>query len=593
MNKKPLLVSHRGGRKEYEDNSASGFAENLAHGLRGFETDLHMTKDGEIVVMHNNNLDFTTTGFGLVEDMTRDEISQFRLKKTGDRIPYLDDLLEIFKGRDDIHVEFEMKSNGSNLKSEERLREYCQKIHERVSAAMPTGTYTFTSFCHDTLEMMRSVDADTRLGLIMDSLREDDIAFAKKIGAVRLAPEINASSNDIMRKAADLGFETTLWMVQDVAAYEKATALGATATTSDYPIYVFSALQKQKKFIAIVGSGMMGSALAFPARENGNEVRLVGTHLDREIIDACRATGRHPKFKKDFPYGVKYYQMEELEEALKGVDFVVGGVSSFGVDWFHEYVLPKIPENVPVLSVTKGLVDNDDGSLICYPEYWERKLAEKGLKRCIFAIGGPCTSYELVAHDQTEVYFCGHDADTLRMLRDSMTTPYYHPSISTDVRGVESAVALKNGYALGITLTIGINQREFGINSEIHYNSQAAAFQQGVKEMQKLIKLCGGKDDKILVGAGDLYVTVYGGRTRLVGILLGRGYTMQQALDELKGVTLESLVVATRVARAVRKLAAQGKLDLIDFPLLMAADDVINGGKGANLRWNSFTVEDI
>ena len=48
--------------------------------------------------------------------------------------------------------------------------------------------------------------------------------------------------------------------------------------------------------ITIIGSGMMGSALAVPARENGNEVRLVGTHLDREIIDACRATNRHPKF---------------------------------------------------------------------------------------------------------------------------------------------------------------------------------------------------------------------------------------------------------------------------------------------------------
>ena len=178
MNHEPLLVSHRGGRKEYEDNSASGCVGSLAHGLRGFETDLHLTKDGVIFVMHNSNLDFTTTGFGLVEDMTRDEISQFRLKMTGDRIPYLEDLLEIFKDRDDIHVEFEMKSNGRNLKSEERLREYCQKIHDRVSAAMPAGTYTFTSFCHDTLEMMRSVDADTRLGLIRDSLTEDDIAFA-------------------------------------------------------------------------------------------------------------------------------------------------------------------------------------------------------------------------------------------------------------------------------------------------------------------------------------------------------------------------------------------------------------------------------
>ena len=48
--------------------------------------------------------------------------------------------------------------------------------------------------------------------------------------------------------------------------------------------------------VTIIGSGMMGSALAFPARENGNEVRLVGTHLDREIIEVCKKTNRHPKF---------------------------------------------------------------------------------------------------------------------------------------------------------------------------------------------------------------------------------------------------------------------------------------------------------
>ena len=59
------------------------------------------------------------------------------------------------------------------------------------------------------------------------------------------------------------------------------------------------------KTITIIGAGMMGSALAFPARENGNDVRLVGTHLDCEIIDTCRKTGRHPKFVKDFPAGVK------------------------------------------------------------------------------------------------------------------------------------------------------------------------------------------------------------------------------------------------------------------------------------------------
>jgi len=338
---------------------------------------------------------------------------------------------------------------------------------------------------------------------------------------------------------------------------------------------------------------MMGSALAFPARENGHEVRLVGTRLDREIIDACRKTNRHPKFVKDFPDGVKFYQIEELKTALKGADLVIGGVSSFGVDWFGEKVLPEVDEKTPILTVTKGLLDDENGNLIPYPYVWRDMLAKKGLKRNLNAVGGPCTSYELVAHDQTEVYFCGEDAETLRFIKKTMATDYYHISLSNDVMGVESAVALKNGYALGITLTVGVNKRNFGENSELHYNSQAGAFGQGVREMIKLIKLLGGADDKIIVGAGDLYVTVYGGRTRLAGILLGKGMTMAEVREELKGVTLESLVVATRVARAVKTRAAKGELDLKDFPLLMHVDSIINDNQPVNIPWEAFTEEDF
>ena len=351
--------------------------------------------------------------------------------------------------------------------------------------------------------------------------------------------------------------------------------------------------------ITIIGSGMMGSALAFPARENGNTVRLVGTHLDREIIDACRATNRHPKFAKHFPKGIppfpagcEFYQIEQMDEAVKGADLVIGGVSSFGVDWFGEEVLPRIPVEIPVLSVTKGLLDQDDGTLLCYPQVWEARLAAKGIKRDICAIGGPCTSYELVAHDQTEVAFCGKDLNVLRKIKAMMATDYYHVSLSTDMVGIESAVALKNGYALGIALTIGLNQKAFGLDSELHFNSQAAVFGQAAKEMSRLLDLQGaGTLDNLCVGVGDLYVTVYGGRTRLVGILLGRGLNIDEAREELKGVTLESLVVAVRVARAVKKHIAAGKLDAADFPLLLHIDEILTDKKAVNIPWESFTFE--
>ena len=342
--------------------------------------------------------------------------------------------------------------------------------------------------------------------------------------------------------------------------------------------------------VTIIGSGMMGSALAFPARENGHEVRLVGTHLDREIIEACKATNRHPKFTRDFPAGLKYFQIEDVQQAIAGSNLIIGGVSSFGVEWFAEEILPILPDGSTVLTVTKGLMDTPEGKLIPYPQYWQEKLDALGKNVSLNAVGGPCTSYELVAHDQTEVAFCGKDIEVLKTIRSIMQTDYYHISLSTDIVGIESAVALKNGYALGIALTIGLNQKTFGLDSELHFNSQAAVFGQSIKEMSKLLEFQGaGTLENLVVGAGDLYVTVYGGRTRLVGILLGRGLTIQEAKAELNGVTLESLVVAERVARAVRRSAATGVLDLKDFPLLMHIDEILTTGKPVDLPWEAFT----
>jgi glycerol-3-phosphate dehydrogenase (NAD(P)+) len=342
--------------------------------------------------------------------------------------------------------------------------------------------------------------------------------------------------------------------------------------------------------VTIVGAGMMGSALAFPARENKNEVRLVGTPLDREILEISERTGRHPKFTKDFPSGIKYYQIERLGEALTGADMVIGGVSSFGVDWFGEYVLPEIPSHIPVLSVTKGLIDTGDGELLTYPEVWESRLEKAGIHRSVNAIGGPCTSYELVAHDQTEVVFCGKDLNALGKMREIMATDYYHISLSTDVIGIESAVALKNAYALAVALTIGINQKEFGIDSEMHFNSQAAVFGQGVKEMHKLLDFQGMADtESLYVGVGDLYVTINGGRTRLLGILLGRGDDIDTAKEKLSGVTLESLVVIERVARAIIKNAEKGALNIFDFPLLMHINEILTEKKQVNIPWEKFT----
>ena len=368
--------------------------------------------------------------------------------------------------------------------------------------------------------------------------------------------------------------------------------------------------ENRKSIITIIGSGVMGSAMSFPASDNGHTIRLVGTMLDREIIRHASNTGWHPTLKRQLPEGLSYYQLEALEEAIAGADIIIGGVNSFGIEWFANEIIPQLPPHLPVLSVTKGMMNQPDGTLLSYPRYYAIKAQEKTLSKGFspvsapqhdtgkrfYAVGGPCTSYELADRDYTHVCFCGHDVDTLRMLKNTLETSYYHISQTTDVEGLECAVALKNAYALAVTLAVGLANKRDG---RIHYNSQAALFGQSIREMQKLLDLFGYGSDNIIYGASDLYVTIFGGRTRHIGTLLGEGLPIGEALKTLEGVTLESLVIATRTAQAVRTLIAKNRpvpsphkltLSEKDFPLLMHVDELINLGSKVNIPWESFTT---
>lgn len=338
--------------------------------------------------------------------------------------------------------------------------------------------------------------------------------------------------------------------------------------------------------ITIVGAGMMGSAMSFPARANGHEVRLVGTPLDRGIIEHAKETGFHITLKRQLPEGTRFCQFDELEDALIGADLLIGGVSSMGVDWFMGSVIPHIPAALPVLSVTKGMVNTREGEFISFPELYARRFLDSGIR--FNAIGGPCTSYELADRDQTQVCFCGPDMALLRRIKAMLNTVFYHISLSEDIRGVECAVALKNAYALGVTLAVGLSEK---MDGKMHYNSQAALFGQSIKEMRKILTLYGGRDTNIYLGAGDLYVTVFGGRTRLIGTLLGKGYSIDEAKRELAGVTLESIVIAERTAGAVRSSIGRGEAKAEDFPLLMYIDGLLAGESGAGIPWEAFEAE--
>lgn len=84
---------------------------------------------------------------------------------------------------------------------------------------------------------------------------------------------------------------------------------------------------------------------------------------------------------------------------------------------------------------------------------------------------------------------------------------------------------------------------------------------------------------------------MFGGRTRLIGTLLGKGLCFEEAMRELEGVTLESIVIATRTAKAVRALIARGEADARDYPLLLHVDEIINRGAAVEIPWTKFEVD--
>lgn len=339
--------------------------------------------------------------------------------------------------------------------------------------------------------------------------------------------------------------------------------------------------------ITIVGAGMMGSAMCFPAADNGHEVRLVGIH-NRESIESVRQNGYHTTLKRTLPEGVKAYHIEELETALNGADLLISGVSSFGAEWFEETVLPLLPAGLPVLSVTKGLELRTDGTLVPFPTAMTERA---GKKVSLNAVGGPVISFELADRQQTGIAFCGPDTDVLKKLKDMLATDYYHISLTTDVAGLECAVAMKNAYALGVALAIGMNEAKSGVGCPEKYNPQAALFAESTREAMKLIEIMQGRMDSLVFFAGDLYVTVFGGRTRRIGVLLGSGHTYEQAKEMLAGVTLESVAIAARAAEAIRKLEARGLASTGDFPLLMHIDGILNRMERVSIPWGAFEKE--
>ena len=347
--------------------------------------------------------------------------------------------------------------------------------------------------------------------------------------------------------------------------------------------------------IIILGAGMMGTAMTIPLSDRGHDVRLVGTHLDTDIIEEIHDSRRHPKLRVTVPERVLPFHHLGLREALQGADLVILGVNSLGVTWAAEALAPYLKPDIPVLFLTKGLSGEGQRIQLLPDRFRESFAPSVGSGVPTMAIGGPSIAGELAARRETWVVLTGTDGDLLRRTADLLRTPYYHVWTSTDVIGVEVSVALKNLYALAVGLVAGLLEvAPKTENSAPMHNPAAAIFAQALSEMTYLVWRWGGLPSTVvaLPGAGDLYVTCQGGRNARLGRHMGMGVPYRQAMSRfMVGETVEGAQLALEIGPTIEAMIGRGDLAGEALPLLRAVIEMVCRDGLAKIPWGEFFAE--
>ena len=349
--------------------------------------------------------------------------------------------------------------------------------------------------------------------------------------------------------------------------------------------------------VAILGTGETCTALSVPLADNGHDVRLVGTHLDRGIIDSIKTSRVHPGLNEDLPVSVTAYQLEEASEAFAGAEIVLSGVNSFGVRWAGEQLAGLLPDRALVIAIAKGLEAGANGELRILTEVLtEAWSGSQRANHSVSAIAGPSIAREVAARRDTCVVFAGRDQAALDRLASTFRTDAYRVWTSTDLVGCEVCAALKNCYALGVGLAEGALQARGGSDQpDRMHNYEAALFAQGAAEMRQMVALLGGNPETAgwLPGVGDMYVTSIGGRNVRLGRLLGAGARFEEASERLGHPTLEGAAVIREIGKALPRLASRGMVSREDFPLLRHLYEVIALELPVDIPWSSFFGGDL
>jgi len=310
--------------------------------------------------------------------------------------------------------------------------------------------------------------------------------------------------------------------------------------------------------IGVIGSGTWGTALAVLLTGNGHEVELWSA-VPAEV-EALTATRRHPNLG-DTLIPEKIRVTGDLEQAMKDKELLVLSVPSVYVRETAHRMAPFLKEGQVITNVAKGI---EDTTLKNLSEIIEEELPAAR----VTVLSGPSHAEEVSRGLPTTCVAGAHRRQDAELVQNLFMSPVFRVYTSPDMLGIELGGALKNVIALAAGIADGLGCGD---------NTKAALITRGIAEITRLGTAMGGSPETFsgLTGIGDLIVTCASmhSRNRRAGILIGKGYTMDEAMKEVKMV-----VEGVYSARAARALSKKYQ---VSMPIVEQVNEVLFDGKPA------------
>ena len=240
---RPLVAAHRGGAALWPENSLTAFRGAIALGVDALEFDVHLTADGEPVVIHDATLDRTTTGHGAVRSITLARLHAVRLLDragvpSADTVPTLGQVLELARPTP-VAVLPEIKLD--------LARAPYPDVEPRVVALLRThgmlDRAVVQSFDDETLRRVRALAPTLRTMLLINRVRVsthaaasgDPIRWARDVGATDLGIDFRLVDAQLVSAARVGGVKVSVWTVNTDADLQRMGALGVDLVMSDRP----------------------------------------------------------------------------------------------------------------------------------------------------------------------------------------------------------------------------------------------------------------------------------------------------------------------------------------------------------------------